>query len=109
MTMAGPKHKLFLVAHPRHWPVKKSPMPCRKKALNYKCTTLKHPQARLEYFRSICSLFNLKNQYEFVTGPLPPLEAVDALIATRETITNIASKYGLRATLAPRIFMDSSE
>jgi glutamine synthetase len=42
-----------------------------------------------------------------VTGPLPPLEAVDALIHTRETITNIASKYGWRATLAPRLYMDN--
>jgi len=46
-------------------------------------------------------------QYEVVTGPLPPLEAVDALIHTRETITNIASKYGWRATLAPRLYMDN--
>ncbi|KZP21004.1 glutamine synthetase/guanido kinase [Athelia psychrophila] len=45
-------------------------------------------------------------QYEFVTGPLPPLESADALIHTRETITNIAAKHGLRATLAPRLYMD---
>ncbi|KZT22877.1 glutamine synthetase/guanido kinase [Neolentinus lepideus HHB14362 ss-1] len=43
-------------------------------------------------------------QYEVVTGPLSPLEACDALIFTRETIFNTASKYGLRATLAPRVF-----
>ncbi|KAJ6630086.1 hypothetical protein B0H10DRAFT_1109652 [Mycena sp. CBHHK59/15] len=42
-------------------------------------------------------------QYEIVTGPLPPLQAADALVHTRETIYNIASKHGLRATLAPRI------
>ena len=46
-------------------------------------------------------------QYEIVTGPLPPLQAADALIHTRETIYNIASKHGLRATFAPRIFMNS--
>jgi glutamine synthetase len=46
-------------------------------------------------------------QYEVVTGPLPPLEAVDALIHTREIITNIASKYGWRATLAPRVYMNN--
>lgn len=46
-------------------------------------------------------------QYEVVTGPLPPLQAVDALIHTRETIFNVASKYGLRATLAPRVFLDN--
>ncbi|KDQ60454.1 hypothetical protein JAAARDRAFT_191833 [Jaapia argillacea MUCL 33604] len=43
-------------------------------------------------------------QYEVVTGPLSPLESCDALIFTRETIFNIASKYGLRATLAPRVY-----
>ncbi|KAJ7839907.1 glutamine synthetase guanido kinase [Mycena leptocephala] len=42
-------------------------------------------------------------QYEIVTGPLPPLQAVDALVHTRETIYNIASKHGLKATMAPRI------
>ncbi|KAJ7490936.1 hypothetical protein FB451DRAFT_1221483 [Mycena latifolia] len=42
-------------------------------------------------------------QYEIVTGPLPPLQAVDALVHTRETIYNVASKHGLRATMAPRI------
>lgn len=47
-------------------------------------------------------------QYEIVTGPLPPLQAADALIHTRETIYNTASKHGLRATLAPRVFGDSS-
>lgn len=47
-------------------------------------------------------------QYEVVTGPLPPLQAADALIHTRETIYNIANKHGLRATLAPRVFGDSS-
>ena len=46
-------------------------------------------------------------QYEIVTGPLPPLQAADALIHTRETIYNIANKHGLRATLAPRVFLDS--
>jgi glutamine synthetase len=46
-------------------------------------------------------------QYEIVTGPLPPLQAADALVHTRNTIYNIASKHGLRATLAPRIFLDS--
>ncbi|KAF9462500.1 glutamine synthetase guanido kinase [Collybia nuda] len=46
-------------------------------------------------------------QYEIVTGPLPPLKAVDALVHTRETIYNIASKHGLRATLAPRVFKNS--
>ena len=46
-------------------------------------------------------------QYEFVTAPLPPLEAADALVVTRETIRNIAAKHGLRATLAPRLYADT--
>ena len=46
-------------------------------------------------------------QYEIVTGPLLPLQAADALIHTRETIYNIARKHNLKATLAPRIFLDS--
>ncbi|KAG1762527.1 hypothetical protein EDD22DRAFT_891358 [Suillus occidentalis] len=46
-------------------------------------------------------------QYEVVTGPLPPLEAADALVHTRETITNVASKHGLRATFAPRLHADN--
>ncbi|KAF8517205.1 hypothetical protein JB92DRAFT_2809890 [Gautieria morchelliformis] len=43
-------------------------------------------------------------QYEVVTGPLPPLQAADALVHTRETISNIAVKHELRATFAPRVF-----
>ncbi|KAE9404814.1 glutamine synthetase/guanido kinase [Gymnopus androsaceus JB14] len=46
-------------------------------------------------------------QYEVVTGPLPPLEAADALIYTREIITNVAAKHGAHATFAPRPFMSS--
>ena len=47
------------------------------------------------------------NQYEIVTGPLPPLQACDALVTTREIILNIAAKHGMRATLAPRVFSTS--
>ena len=43
-------------------------------------------------------------QYEVVTGPLSPLQAADALVYSRETIYNIANKYKLRATFAPRVF-----
>ncbi|KAF8137181.1 hypothetical protein EV363DRAFT_1316951 [Boletus edulis] len=46
-------------------------------------------------------------QYEVVTGPMSPLQAADALVHTRETIYNIASKHGLRATFAPRLALDS--
>lgn len=41
-------------------------------------------------------------QYEFVTGPLPPLEAVDALLATQDIIYSVAEKHSLKATLAPK-------
>lgn len=41
-------------------------------------------------------------QYEIATGPLSPLESVDALYHTRETIVNIASKYDVRATFHPK-------
>ena len=51
----------------------------------------------------------LFGQYEVITGPLTPLEAADALIATRETIYNVASKHGLRATFAPRLYANSSK
>ncbi|KAK0434015.1 hypothetical protein EV421DRAFT_1365739 [Armillaria borealis] len=47
-------------------------------------------------------------QYEVVTGPLQPLEAADALVYTRETIINVAAKHGLRATFAPRVYMNSA-
>ncbi|THU98780.1 glutamine synthetase/guanido kinase [Dendrothele bispora CBS 962.96] len=46
-------------------------------------------------------------QYEVVTGPLTPLACADAAIFTRETISDIAAKHGLRATFAPRVYMDS--
>jgi len=46
-------------------------------------------------------------QYEFVTGPLPPLESVDALISTREIIVGTANRHGIRATLSPRVFANA--
>ncbi|KIJ35489.1 hypothetical protein M422DRAFT_34638, partial [Sphaerobolus stellatus SS14] len=47
-------------------------------------------------------------QYEVVTGPLPPFKAADIVIHVRETIMNIAAKHGLKATFAPRVYMDST-
>jgi glutamine synthetase len=41
-------------------------------------------------------------QYEFVTGPLPPLESVDTLIATRDIIYAVAEKHRMRATFIPK-------
>ncbi len=48
-------------------------------------------------------------QYEFVTGPLPPLEACDALVCTREIILNVCAKHGLKATLTPRPFKETCQ
>lgn len=41
-------------------------------------------------------------QYEFVLGPLPPLEAVDTLLSAREIISSITANASLRATLHPK-------
>jgi len=46
-------------------------------------------------------------QYEVVTGPLPPVEAIDALVFTRDTIYNVAAKHRARATLYPKVFTQS--
>lgn len=43
-------------------------------------------------------------QFEFVTDPYDPITTADNLVRTRETIYNIASKYGVKATLAPKVF-----
>ena len=40
---------------------------------------------------------------------MSPLAAADALVHTRETIYNIASKHGLRATFAPRLALNSCQ
>ncbi|CAE6527522.1 unnamed protein product [Rhizoctonia solani] len=49
-----------------------------------------------------------RGQYEIVTGALPPMEAADALVATREIIYNIAQKHGYRATLSPRLYSNQA-
>jgi glutamine synthetase len=41
-------------------------------------------------------------QYEIVTDPLPPLEAVDTLLATRDIISAVSANYSLRATFIPK-------
>lgn len=46
-------------------------------------------------------------QLEFVTGPLPPLEAVDALLATRNIIYSVAEKHDLKATFVPKPLADA--
>jgi len=46
-------------------------------------------------------------QYEIVTAPLTPVEAVDALVFTRDTIYNVCAKHGVRATLYPKVFAEA--
>ncbi|KAJ9156503.1 Protein fluG [Pleurostoma richardsiae] len=43
-------------------------------------------------------------QFELVLPPLPPVEAVDALLHAREVISALASSAGFRATLHPKPF-----
>ena len=45
-------------------------------------------------------------QYEFIPGPLPPLEACDALYITRQTVLNVCAKNGIHATFAPKVIGD---
>lgn len=45
-------------------------------------------------------------QYEFVLGALPPLKAVDTLVAAREIIANSAARDTTHATLHPKPFPD---
>jgi len=46
-------------------------------------------------------------QYEIVTGPLPPVESVDALVLTRDVIYNVAAKHGVRATFYPKVYANA--
>ncbi|KAF8317666.1 glutamine synthetase/guanido kinase [Clavulina sp. PMI_390] len=86
------------------------------------CDTLKTPSGSIEavVMRNIADNLNeaciplqmyhaeaAPGQYEVVTGPLSPLEAADALVATREIIMNTASVHKLRATLSPRVYDDA--
>ncbi len=45
-------------------------------------------------------------QFEFCLAPLPPLAAVDALVAARNIIASVAANHSLRATLYPKPFAD---
>jgi glutamine synthetase len=40
-------------------------------------------------------------QLEIATGPMEPIQAIDALVYTQETIRNVFSEQGIRVTLAP--------
>ncbi|KAK2757303.1 hypothetical protein FQN54_004817 [Arachnomyces sp. PD_36] len=66
--------------------------------------TLQHIGISLEQFHSESA----PGQFEFCLPPSPPLHAIDTLIKTRQTITNITERHGLRATLYPRPFAKSA-
>ncbi|KAF9785550.1 glutamine synthetase [Thelephora terrestris] len=59
-------------------------------------------------YRLDVSIEVASGEYEIVTGPLSPLQAVDALVFSREVIYNTANKHGLRATFAPKVFEQSA-
>lgn len=61
-------------------------------------TTLERADIELQQFHAESS----PGQFEFVLGQLPPLAAVDALLAAREIISSAAANSGLRATLYPK-------
>lgn len=46
-------------------------------------------------------------QFEFVTGHLEPLQAVDTLLATRNIIHATAEKHGMKATFVPKPFANA--
>ncbi|KAI1259215.1 hypothetical protein F5Y18DRAFT_410703 [Xylariaceae sp. FL1019] len=46
-------------------------------------------------------------QYEIVLPPLPPLEACDTLLHTRQIVESTAARAGFRVTLHPRPFASS--
>ncbi|KAF8594657.1 glutamine synthetase/guanido kinase [Ceratobasidium sp. AG-I] len=48
-------------------------------------------------------------QYQLITGPLPPMQAADVLVTTREIIHCTAQKHNYRATLVPRLCPYSSQ
>ncbi|KAF3937794.1 hypothetical protein ABW19_dt0205567 [Dactylella cylindrospora] len=45
-----------------------------------------------------------RGQYELILSTLPPMQAVDSLIHTREVIQYVCAKYGYKASLLPKPF-----
>ena len=56
----------------------------------------------LEQFQTEAS----RGQYEYVTGPLSPVAAVDVLITTRDIIQRTAIEFDMRATFVPKPALD---
>lgn len=44
----------------------------------------------------------IQDQLEIALAPLPPMQAIDALMITQEAIRTVLVQYGLRASMAPR-------
>lgn len=63
-------------------------------------TNLERADIKLQQFHAESS----PGQFEFVLDHLPPLAAVDTLLAAREIISSTAANVGLRATLFPKPF-----
>jgi glutamine synthetase len=47
-------------------------------------------------------------QFEFILPPAKPIAAIDTLITTRQVVTAVAERHGLRATLHPRPFANGA-
>jgi glutamine synthetase len=66
--------------------------------------TLADASIELDHFEPESS----PGQYEFVLPPYPPMESCDTLLHTREIITTVTAKHGLRATMIPKPFKMSA-
>ncbi|CAG8491665.1 5769_t:CDS:10 [Acaulospora morrowiae] len=51
-----------------------------------------------------CHSESASGQFEVVTGPLTPLNTADNCVLTRNTIYDVASQFGLKATFVPKPF-----
>ena len=58
---------------------------------------LQHSSIEIYHFH-----VEMADQYEIALAPLPPMEAIDALIMAEETLRMVAVRQGLTATLSPK-------
>ena len=87
------------VSHAHAWSATRAlQIPKMMQCLEAIVVALKDSDITLQQFHPESS----PGQYEFVTGPLAPLAAVDALITTRDIIQSIASRFEMRATFHPK-------
>lgn len=50
----------------------------------------------------------VRGGYEIATGPLAPIQAIDALVLSQETIKNCVARHGHQVTFHPRPFVGQS-